>query len=943
VENDMAEDMTALGESEESFHNLADHSPVMIWVSDSTGYCTHLSQSWYDFSGQTAATGLGFGWLDPVHPDDRESAQSAFLAANQRREAFQLKYRFRRYDGEYRWVIDAASPWIGTDGQFNGYIGSIIDIIDISDRKHTKANLSKSEEKYRSLFELIDQGVCLLEVLFDANDKAIDYRFIEINEAFEQQSGLVNAVGKTILELVPNLEPQWAERYGQVAKSGEAVRFEADVPSMNRVFDIYAFPSSAPGQNLVAVLFADITDRKRTEEILRRTAELDAFRVSLADALRLLTDASEIQAIAARTLGESLRASRVIYLEVMANNEEVIVHRNYTNGVAGLSGQYRLEDYRRNLTADHQAGQTQIVTNIPDNLKYTDAEKAKYHDLEIAAHIDVPLVKDNQFVALLAVHQSTPRPWTDTEVKLVEETAERTWAAVERARAESALRESEERYRTLFESIDDGFCTIEMLFDENDTPIDYRFLEVNPVFERQTGLSQAVGKRILEMVPENEQYWFEIYGRIAMTGKPLRFENEAKALNRWYDVYAYRVGQPEQRRVGILFRDISEKKQLEAQFYRAQRLESLGTLASGIAHDLNNVLTPILAISQLLRLQQYELNPRSQEMLQVLETSAQRGTNLIKQILAFTRGTGGARHPVQVSSVVQEVLNIVQQSFPRTITICPSLPDPCPWVVAADPTYLHQVLMNLCVNARDAMPSGGMLSLLVEQCFVDSAVAQANLDARVGDYVVITITDTGTGIPPEVRDRIFDPFFTTKPSGQGTGLGLATVLGIVKEYGGFLQVLSEVARGTQMKVYLPIIKETGSPSESSQQPLDGNGELVLLVDDDVAVQHCIQSVLENHHYTVLPMNDGIEAIALYTQHQHEIKLVILDIMMPKMSGITLIQRLRAINPTVKIMAMSGLPVNREPALATGANVFLLKPYVLENLVENLQTLIASKE
>ncbi|GAA6618122.1 ATP-binding protein [Scytonema sp. NUACC26] len=317
----------------------------------------------------------------------------------------------------------------------------------------------------------------------------------------------------------------------------------------------------------------DLLEDSSAVAALHQANQLNAFRVKLADALRPLTDASEIQAIAARILGESLGATRVIYIEVVSNGEEVIVHRNYTNGVAQLSGHYRLDDYQRNLTIDHWAGRTQVVTDIPNNPRYTDAEKARYREIDIAAHIDVPLVKNNQFVALLAVHQSTPRQWTETEVKLVEETAERTWADVERAHAEKALRESEERYRTLFESIDEGFCIVEMLFDENDTPIDYRFLEINPVFEQQTGLQQAVGKTARQLVPDLEDFWVETYGSVALTGEPVRFENGSVPMSRWFDVYACRTGQPKDRKVAIVFKDISDRKRAEAALRDSEELK----------------------------------------------------------------------------------------------------------------------------------------------------------------------------------------------------------------------------------------------------------------------------------------------------------------------------------------------------------------------------------
>lgn len=302
---------------------------------------------------------------------------------------------------------------------------------------------------------------------------------------------------------------------------------------------------------------------KPQDDAFQQANQLNAFRVKLADALRPLTDAIEIQAIAARILGESLGATRVIYTEVVSGGEEVIVHCNYTNGVSALSGRHRLEDYRRNLTADHQAGHTQVVTEIPHNPNYTDAEKARYREIEIAAHVDVPLVKNNQFVALLAVQQSTPRQWTETEVKLAEETAERTWAAVERAYAEAALRESEAKYRTLFESIDEGFCICELLFDENGAPIDYRFLEVNSVFGRLTGLEQAVGKTIRELIPHLEASWVEIYGRVVQTGESVRFVEQSTALNRWFDVNAFRVGESPSNQFAILFTNITEAKRDE--------------------------------------------------------------------------------------------------------------------------------------------------------------------------------------------------------------------------------------------------------------------------------------------------------------------------------------------------------------------------------------------
>ncbi|MFB2878860.1 PAS domain S-box protein [Floridanema aerugineum] len=258
----------ALRQSEERFRNMADNAPVMVWVTDNRGECTYLSKSWYEFTGQRSATGLKFGWLDVVHPDDRQPSGEIFLNANQRREAFQLEYRLRRKDGEYRWAIDAASPWFGEDGEFKGYIGSVI---DIHDRKQT-------EERYRVLFESMNEGFCVVEMLFDEQNKPVDYRFLEMNRLFESQTGLKEAQGKTARQLLPDLEEYWFEIYGKVALTGEPVRFENGSEVMKRWFEVSAFPIGESESRKVAILFKDISDRKQIQlERQRSEAILQAF------------------------------------------------------------------------------------------------------------------------------------------------------------------------------------------------------------------------------------------------------------------------------------------------------------------------------------------------------------------------------------------------------------------------------------------------------------------------------------------------------------------------------------------------------------------------------------------------------------------------------------------------------------------------------------------
>ncbi|WGV27345.1 hybrid sensor histidine kinase/response regulator [Halotia branconii] len=389
--------------------------------------------------------------------------------------------------------------------------------------------------------------------------------------------------------------------------------------------------------------------------------------------------------------------------------------------------------------------------------------------------------------------------------------------------------------------------------------------------------------------------------------------------------------------------DITEKKQLEAQLFRAQRLESIGTLASGIAHDLNNILTPILAGAQLLPLKFPDADERTRHLLEILEINAKRGSDLVKQVLSFARGVEGKHITLQIRHLITEVAKILKETFPKSIEISINVPQDL-WLVSGDTTQLHQVLMNLCVNARDAMPNGGILTISGENLFIDENYVRMNLEAKIGSYTVITVADTGIGIPAEVLDRIFEPFFTTKDVGQGTGLGLSTVLGIVKSHGGFVNVYSEVGTGTYFKVYLPAVKGTETFSTEVAKPLLGDGKLILVVDDESAILDITKTSLQTHQYQTLIANDGIEAIAQYAQHADKISAVLIDIMLPTLDGFTAIRTLKKINPQVKIIATSGLMSSNKLKVLTdiGVTTFLSKPYTINELLLTLQKALNQK-
>ncbi len=389
--------------------------------------------------------------------------------------------------------------------------------------------------------------------------------------------------------------------------------------------------------------------------------------------------------------------------------------------------------------------------------------------------------------------------------------------------------------------------------------------------------------------------------------------------------------------------DATERKKIESQFLRVQRLESIGTLASGIAHDLNNILAPILMSIDLLADDQL-VGAQRTHVLDGLRCSAQRGGSMVRQVLSFARGMEGQKIAVQPHHLVHELAGIIQETFPKGIRLKLE-PNNSLWSVSGDPTQLHQALLNLCVNARDAMPNGGTLTLAVESRVFDESYAAMNPEARPGPYVVIKVTDSGGGIRPEIRDKIFDPFFTTKEFGKGTGLGLSTVLAIVKGHQGFIHLSSELHQGSTFQIYLPAENakaEEVSSVEGSVAPF-GGGELILVVDDEEVILDISRKTLEKRGYRVLTALEGATAVALYAQHRGEIAAVLTDMMMPVMDGITTLHALRRINPDVKVIAASGLSSNANPAKASDAGIryFLHKPYRAETLLKTLREAIDS--
>lgn len=388
----------------------------------------------------------------------------------------------------------------------------------------------------------------------------------------------------------------------------------------------------------------------------------------------------------------------------------------------------------------------------------------------------------------------------------------------------------------------------------------------------------------------------------------------------------------------VTFRDITEKKRLEAELLRIQRLETIGALAGGVAHDLNNVLAPII-----MGLDLVERDAQSaKSLITCMRSSAARGSAIVRQILSFARGAEEETGALHVDQLIRDQVEVCRNTFPRKITIEDNLPETL-WPAISDRTGIFQILMNLCVNARDAMASGGRLTLSAENVRVDESMARMTPDAAPGPYVKIQISDTGPGIPPEIIRKITEPFFTTKPAGTGTGLGLSTVATIVRSHRGFLTIESELGRGATFSVYLPAAVDLDPVATAVEEsaPPRGNGELILVADDEKTLLQIIKGNLELHGYRVLDAADGSEAVLLMAKHQSNVAAVVADEEMPLLDGPSTLRVARRMHPRIRALLMSGrVDSKHAPDLNDLPDVAVLaKPFNTDRLLHALHKLL----
>jgi PAS domain S-box-containing protein len=504
------------------------------------------------------------------------------------------------------------------------------------------------------------------------------------------------------------------------------------------------------------------------------------------------------------------------------------------------------------------------------------------------------------------------------------------------------MRDGEKRYRRIFESMDEGY----MLSD-----LEGKILSVNPATVRLLKWGRPgdlEGRSAIDQVHVHPSDGERLKAMLMRDGSVAGYVTQFKRrdgvrIEVECNLHLLRDASGAPNGVEGTFRDITDRLRLEQQSRHAQRMEAIGTLAGGLAHDINNILAPMLMATTLLKDRLPDEHDR--EVLQVIENGARRGAGIVRQLLTFARGGEGPRTSVQPRDILKEMLAIMRETFPRNIVIegrCPSDLR----TVLADGTQLHQVIMNLCVNARDAMPGGGTLTLTAANVDLDEAFVRGHEPAAPGPHVVLAVEDTGQGIPPDVIERMFDPFFTTKNAGRGTGLGLSTASGIVRAHGGFMSVRSEVGRGSVFEVYLPasaVAAEVALAGVATHgKETGGHHELILVVDDEELICEMLRRTLTRRGYRVIVAPDGEAAIRAFQESHGEIRIVVTDVMMPGMDGYAVIRALRAIDPVVKIVASSGLAdiEGRGELTGLGVRAVLEKPFTPASLFETVERVLA---
>lgn len=915
--------------------------PSHIALIDADGYIIAVNEAWRRYGSDNAARDpahyVGQNYLALCDNACGASADEAGPTADGIRAV--LRGETNEFSLEYPCHSPTHRRWfrlVVTPLRDHPTKGAVVMHINVTDRRLAEEAVRESEERFR--------------LLANATNDAIWHWEAATNSTW-RSGGYLTHFGYLPEDITPSQE-FWSERIHPddrervlanhqevTSHGGERIaveyRFRRKDGSYAYVLDRSRIVRDADGTVLRMVGgMTDLTALKRTATDLARSNR----------ALKLLTRCNEAL-IRAQSERELLAANCQLATDVggfrlawIGLTQHDATRRLEIAAVSGPASAF-VEDLQLSWDPSQpnatgpaaraiQSGCAVVLNRLEDDPAFAPClPKARQHDLTTLACL--PLRDNGQTVGVLALYAGPDRDWPEDEVRLLQELADDVAFGLAHLRALA-------RTRQQAALIDESRDAI-IVCDRNE-----RIVFWSLGAERIYGWSatEAEGRTYPSLLQTEPELFAKARAAVNHHGQWRgELQHFAKAGDRlvlsarWTSLPHPAGGAASILRIDT---DVTEQKRVEQQLLRAQRLESIGTLAGGIAHDLNNMLAPIVMGLDLLRGRHDD--PGSLALIDNLQRSARRGSELIKQVLTFARGTEGTRAPVVLDRVLGEVHGIIINTFPKNITLQLDLGLDAP--VLGDATQLNQVFMNLCVNARDAMPAGGTLRLASRIVEVGATDIADHRDAHPGRYARVDVQDTGTGIEPDALERIFEPFFTTKDVGRGTGLGLATSLGIVRSHGGFISVTSAVGEGTTFSVHLPLMADVAAPSASGssppfEPPLNGASRLVLIVDDEPAILEVAAATLVAAGYRTLVADNASAALRLFHAHRDEIAAVLTDIMMPGMDGVALAEALRRLDPHLPVVGASGLG---QAAATTAARTFpqlLAKPFSTEQLLQAL--------
>jgi PAS domain S-box-containing protein len=818
-------------------------------------------------------------WRESLHPDDRERVM-AILANATKGDGYSIKYRIRHKSGAYIWIHDSNRVVRDSSGAPSALNGIWL---DVSDRR-------KAQDELRLFRAQMDQSTDSIEVIEPESG-----RFLDVSENALKERGYSRAefLSLRVVDLDPmQSEADWPQRAESIRAAG-TLRGEG----IHRRKDGTTFPIEFNAKwvhldrDYIVSVVRDISERKRADEMLI-ASEL-RYR-------RLFESAKEGILILDAETGMVVDVNPFLIETLGFSRERFLGKRIWELGF--------FKDILANASAFKELQEKKYIRYDDKPLRTADGRQI---DVEFVSNV---YLVGNQKVIQCNIRDTTERKRSERELREQNEillNAHEALMVVDLANKVSLWNHGAEQ---LF-----GWTAAEALGQPPEKMLGVKYLEVVDT---------------MRAAVEREGFWSGEVKAQARDGRKLTLEGRITQVR---DA----AGRP-RARLNFLA-DITEEKLLEEKFLEAQRLESIGMLAAGIAHDLNNVLAPIMFGVPMLR---QSLSTRAD--LKILETigkCTERGAGLVRQILGFVHSTSGEFLTIQLSHVVSDIVSVIEETFPRSIQIERHIPpDLC--LVKANPTQIHQALLNLCINARDAMPQGGTLRIAMADRRLDEKEVRSMTGARPGEWLVIEISDTGTGIAPETLEHVWDPFFTTKDPGKGTGLGLSSVRRIAALHGGFVTLDTQLGQGTTFRVFLPataeILPNMGAASVSAAP--EGDNELILVAEDDTVVREDISTILSRHRYRVISAGNGVEAVEQFAMHSVEFALVVIDVDMPRMNGAELSRILARLRPDLRLLGISGMSCDATNASQLEAarkltHSFLLKPFTAEVLLKAVHSLL----